>query len=240
MDDLAVRSTPAPEEVASTAASDDRPIASLVTFADSRAMDPTQLTRAPQPPGPIVAWRYELPPDGGASEGLEGYAVESSAGERVGSVFVVLKRGPEQYVAVRRSLFARRDVRLLRWANVAAIDHATETVRLARSASELAVAPRLVRRNGTHADDAEAVRVTGRLTVDAALIPDGTERGGSRFAGAFGLSALVFLALLMAVVFASAPHAEGREYALFVVPALVLLGALGVVVALRSRTDQRS
>lgn len=239
MDEFRVGPTPAPDDVSSASGSDDRPIPRLVVVGDPARMKSRQLTRAPEPPGPVVPWTYELPPEGGSSEGLEGYAVESSEGEWVGSVRVVLRRGSDQYLAVKRSALVGGDVRLVPWADVAAIDHATETVRLARSAAELAAAPRLVRGNGTHRHDAEAVRITGRLVAGATGAAGRIEPRRSRFGRALALSALVFLTILMTVVFASAPHPEGREHALFALPALVVLGALGAALALRDRMRRR-
>jgi hypothetical protein len=53
----------------------------------------------------------------------------------------------------------------------------------------------------------------------------------ARYLPAFGLGALGFLALLAVVLLASGPHWREGEYALFVVPAALLAGALAAGVA---------
>jgi hypothetical protein len=179
--------------------------------------------RRSRPASNLVPWTYELPPEGEGGEGLEGYAVEASAGDRVGSVSVVLRREDELYLAVKRSLPSVRDVRLVPWADVALVDHAAETVRLALSAERLAAMPRLAPGKGVHGRPADAVRVVGLL----GLAPDGTAspRLPVRVVASLGLAALGFLMLLATFLVASRPQWQGREFALFAAPAAVLFAA---------------
>ncbi|MDQ3865238.1 MAG: hypothetical protein M3304_00200 [Actinomycetota bacterium] len=178
-------------------------------------------------PVPVVAWTYELPPEGGATEGLEGYAVESADGERLGSVFVVLRRGSARYLAVKRRAPRRRDLRLVPWEDVAVVDHGTETVELTISAERLARAPRLARDKGT-GGEADAIRLTG-------FVPEGGGRGparpratriGAPFLAGLGLGAIGLLAVLVAILFVAGPRSQDREDLLVALVALVLLGAV--------------
>lgn len=187
-----------------------------------------------------ASWTYKLPPDGGGAAGLEGYGVEASSGTRLGSVYVVLERGGDRLVAVKRGgLLSGHDVRLVRWDDVSFVDHERDVVRLALSADELAGLPRLSRSQGTRAEDADAVRVTGFLSVAGARPAAGPDRADLGVLLAAGLLAVSALTALSAVIFASGHHSPAREYFVLSLLGLLSLGLLAAGFSSAARYRRR-
>jgi hypothetical protein len=173
-----------------------------------------------------LPWTYELPPDGGDSRWLEGYAVESSGGERVGTVFLALRHGPDEYLVVRRGPLLGRDLPVVPWDEIDFVDHSVEIVRLQLTTERLAACSRLALSRGVRGEPAEAVRITEPVRPE----PTGRSAEGGpsarRYLSVAALGALTFLTLLAAVSLASGPHWREGEFGLFALPVLLLLGAL--------------
>jgi hypothetical protein len=104
-------------------------------------------------------WKYEVPPAGADAAGLEDYQVETPGGEMVGKVKVTLAQGDDLLLAVEGGIPpVVRDVRAVRWEDVAEIDHDSLTVLLREGALERAVT--LDPSKAVEGEDAEATRVT--------------------------------------------------------------------------------
>ena len=165
-------------------------------------------------------WTYEVAPAGADSAGLEGYTVESSSGDAVGSVRTVLRRDGEVYVAVTAGSPVGRETRAVPWTDVDDVDHDSLTVRLAVPTDAFADALELDPDRAVEGEGADAVRVT-ELPADLRPSASPAARGpadrppylvalGLGLAGVFSL-----LALVMAATFVEFDW----EFVLFVIPA---------------------
>ena len=170
-------------------------------------------------------WTYEVPPAGSDSAGLEEYVVDDSAGETVGKVQTLLRRGDETYVAVERGTPpATHDVRVVRWEDVSDVDDASLRVRLAVPASALDDALELDPDRAVEGGEADARRVTD-IPGRAKPAPRPTSSGPldtDAYLAAVWLGGLGCFATLVVVIFATRFRFTW-EYLLFAVPALLLL-----------------
>jgi hypothetical protein len=186
--------------------------------------------RSPHPGISVVVqrarWTYEVPKAGAGSIGLEEYLVEASSGAPAGKVMTVLRKGNRVYLAVETGMPPfRRDLHAVPWEAVEDVDHAALRVRL-RPSVDVERALLLDPEKGVEDGPAEAVRTdppeAARLTVDATSGP--VDRAES-YALTFALAAVGLLALLAVVVLVSLADSTGL-WALLVLPAALLLGAL--------------
>jgi hypothetical protein len=189
---------------------------------------------------PEAAWTYELPPEGAAAEGLEGYGVESAAGEWVGTVRLALRNTSCRYLAVRRLWTLRRDLRLVPWSDDLFVDHEARTVRLALAADQLTALPRLQRGKGVRGERADLKRFADTPAPDSSISVARADPLARRYFRALGLSALGFLGLLAAFALASGPRWHEGDLALFVIPGALLVGALTSALGLFDRPRQAS
>jgi hypothetical protein len=149
-------------------------------------------------------WTYEVAPAGADSAGLEGYVVESSSGDAVGTVRAVLRRDDEVYLAVTQGSPLGRDTRAVPWSDVQNVDHTAATLRLALTVEAFEDALELDPAKAVEGEAADAVRLTD---LPAALRPSESPaaRGpvdrppylaalGLGLAGVFSLLALVIAA----------------------------------------------
>ena len=181
-----------------------------------------------------VDWTYQVPPAGGDSAGLEEYSVESASGARVGKVMTLLRRDGETYLAVERGTPpVKRDLRAFPWEEVEQVDHSALTVRLKLRDDAVEESLELDSDKGTESGDAEAVRVTD---LPASLVqPETTgETAGPTespsYLASFAFGALGIFSLLVIAIAATAADFTW-EYALFVIPAVLL--ALSAVAGYR-------
>lgn len=125
-----------------------------------------------------AAWTYELSAGASEPEGIEDYAVETSDGERVGTVAAVLHRDGEVYLAIEQGFPPLgQELRALPWASVDEVDVETTAVRLTVDADELEeYAFVLDPRNKVEAGRAEAVRLT-QLPAGVPRYAEGEARG---------------------------------------------------------------
>jgi hypothetical protein len=181
-----------------------------------------------------ATWTYEVPPAGTDASGLEDYQVETSDGRQAGKVVTVLDREGQQYVVFDLGIPpATRERRAVRFKDLAAIDHDTLTVRLRLREDDLGQALELDPANAIEGGEADAVRIT-RLPRD--LTPSAAPgRGGPTdrpsYAGAVALFAAALITLL-ALFLAAAGTDFTWEFALFIVPLVLVLAA--AVVAYRT------
>ena len=177
---------------------------------------------------PSAPWTYEVPPLAGASEGLEDYAVETAAGEFLGKVKTVLRRGEDTYVVVESGAPLARTRYAVPWDDVADVDHETVTVRLGRPPAELGSVLELDPGKAVEGEGAEAVRVTAvpgpRSYTPAPDAAGPVDR--PTYAGLLVVALLGVFATLVLVLFAMTTDFTW-QFALFAVPA-ILLGAAGV------------
>jgi hypothetical protein len=178
---------------------------------------------------PSAPWTYEVPPLAGAAEGLEDYAVETAAGEFLGKVKTVLRRGDDTYLAVESGVPLARTLYAVPWDDVADVDHEAVTVRLGRPPDELGSALELDPGKAVEGAGAEAVRVTDvpgqRSYTSAPDAPGPVDR--PTYAGLLVVALIGVFSTLVLVLFAMTTDFTW-QFALFAVPA-VLLGAAGVL-----------
>ena len=142
---------------------------------------------------------YEVPPGGADAAGLEDYVVETSTGERIGTVVDSLEEGGQHWVVVETGLPPfKRDRRAIPWSEIEEIDHDSLAVRVAAPAAESLA--RL--RDAGREDEAPARRVTDSPEAPS-FVPTGdlagpTDRTGAVFAAlaSFALGLLTLLAVL--------------------------------------------
>ena len=173
-------------------------------------------------------WTYELAPGAADAHALEGFAVETSDGERVGTVAALLRREDEVYVAVEgRAPPAAHDLRAVEWSDVAAVDHQEHAVRLAVDADRFESALELDPAKKVEGAPADAVRVTEvpRL-VPAFAAPEETAPPdrGVLFA-ALGLGLAGALTLLLAAAL-QGPTEGAWSLLLFVIPLVLFAGSV--------------
>ena len=176
---------------------------------------------------PSASWTYEVPPLAGAAEGLEDYAVETAAGEFLGKVKTVLRRGEDIYLAVESGVPLARTLYAVPWDDVADVDHEAVTVRLGRPPDELGSALELDPGKAVEGAGAEAVRVTDVPGQPAyASDPDGPVDRPT-YARMLVVALLGVFSALVLVLFATTTDFTW-QFVLFLVPAL-LFGAAGVL-----------
>ena len=173
-------------------------------------------------------WTYEVAPAGADSAALEGYVVEASSGESVGTVRAVLRRSDEVYLAVTEGSPLGRNTRAIPWSDVADLDHEALTVRLTMPREAFDDALELDPDKAVEGGGADAVRLTDLpANLRPSTSPDA--RGpvdrppylaslGLGLAGVFSV-----LALVLAATFIDFDW----EFVLFAIPvALFALAAL--------------
>jgi hypothetical protein len=177
-------------------------------------------------------WTYEVAPAGADSAGLEGYVVEASSGDAVGTVRAVLRREDDVYLAVTPGSPVRRETRAVPWADVDEVDHERLTVRVRRPADTLEQALELDPDKAVEGGGADAVRVT---ELPAELRPSESpntrgpaDRAPYLAALGFGLAGVF---ALLALVIAATYVDFDWEFVLFVVPAALF--ALAVLAGWR-------
>ena len=170
-----------------------------------------------------VPWTYDVPPAGADSAGLEGYVVEAASGERVGLVVAVLGRDDEVYVAVERgSPPLTRDLRAVRWDDVASIDNTSLAVRLKLRADALEQALELDPDKGIEGGGGDAVRLTELPTEIAGFeSPEAGPVDRPSYLLALGLAVAGLFSLLALFVAAQAVEFTWH-FALFAIPAVLL------------------
>jgi hypothetical protein len=126
---------------------------------------------------------YEVPPGGADAAGLEDYVVETSGGERIGTVVDSVEEGGRRWVVVETGLPPfKRDRRAIPWSEIEEIDHDSLAVRVAAPATgSLERLP-----DAGREDQAEARRVTespaGRSYMPTGDLAGPTDRSGPLFA----------------------------------------------------------
>jgi hypothetical protein len=178
---------------------------------------------------PSAPWTYEVPPLASDAVGLEDYSVETAAGEFLGKVKTVLRRGEDTYVVVESGVPLARTLYAVPWSDVADVDHGAVTLRLARPPEELGSALELDPGKAVEGEGAEAVRVTDvpgqRVYASDPDAPGPVDR--PTYAGLLVVALLGVFSALVLVLFATTTDFTW-QFALFLVPAL-LLGAAGVL-----------
>jgi hypothetical protein len=173
-----------------------------------------------------ATWTYQVPPAGSDATGLEDYVVETQEGAPAGKVIALLDRDGERYVVFDTGnppVTRRRSA--VPWRDVESVDHDTLTVRLALTEGDLAATVELDPANEIEDGQAEAVRVTQlprEFTPSSAPEQGPTDR--PTYVGAITLFAVGLIALLGLALIASSSDFTW-EFALFVVPALLLAAA---------------
>lgn len=172
---------------------------------------------------------FEAPPGGADAAGLEDYVVETSSGQRVGTVVDSVEEGGQRWVVVETGLPPfKRDRRAIPWREIEEIDHDSLAVRVAAPAVESLA--RL--RDAGREERAPAQRVTESPDAPS-YVPPGdlagpTDRTDAVF-GALAAFALGLLTLLAVLGLLSRPGRDWPYLAALVLPAALLLlsGILG-------------
>jgi hypothetical protein len=161
--------------------------------------------------------------------GLEDYGVETAAGEFLGKVKTVLRRGEDTYVVVESGVPLARTLHAVPWSEVADVDHGAVTVRLGRPPTELGSALELDPGKAIEGEGADAVRVTDvpgqRAFTSDPDAPGPVDR--PTYAGLLVVALLGVFSTLVIALFAMITDFTW-QFALFVVPA-ILLGAATVL-----------
>ena len=170
---------------------------------------------------------YEVPPGGADATGLEDYVVETSGGERIGTVVDSVEEGGRRWVVVETGLPPfKRDRRAIPWSEIEEIDHDSLAVRVAAPATGS-----LERLPGARREDQpEARRVTespaGRSYMPTGDLAGPSDRSGPLLA-ALASFALGLLTLLGVVALLSRRGSDSLYPAALIVPvALLLLSAV--------------
>jgi hypothetical protein len=174
-------------------------------------------------------WTYQVAPAGVPATGLEEYVVVAASGARIGKVQTLLRRADELLLAFDRGTPpVTHDVRVVPWSDVERVEHDALTVRLRIGEDAVAQAMELDPAKGVENGEADALRVT-ELPPELRQPSDPGETSGPvdrpTYAAALALAALGLLALVAVVLAVSAEDEPGWVPILFVVPALLLLGA---------------
>lgn len=179
-------------------------------------------------------WTWQLPP-AGDEQGIEGYRVVDRWERPVGHVRVLVERGGDVYAIVRSGSPLKTDNRAVRLEDIALVDHASCTLRLAIPRQQLEQCLPLSPRHAVTDQPADAVRLTalsplasvGRAPVQAA--------SRSPFAPTLFLSGAGLLALL-ALILLVTTHWASWESVLFSIPAVLFF--LALVLACRGALEQ--
>ena len=185
---------------------------------------------------PSAPWTYEVPPLAGDAAGLEDYEVETPAGEFLGKVKTVLRRGEDTYVVVESGVPLARTLHAVPWDDVADVDHGAVTVRLRQPPTELGSALELDPGKAVEGEGADAVRVTDVPGQQTYMSDPGAPGPVDRptYAGLLVFALLgVFSALVLALFATTTDFAW--QFALFLVPGLLL----GVATVLAYRFFRR-
>jgi hypothetical protein len=104
-------------------------------------------------------WTYQVPAAGESDAGLEDYLVQTRAGEQVGKVRTLIRRGEKFHVVVERgNPPLSHDLRAVPWEEVETVDHDSLALTLRVGQDELERALELDPAKGD--GDADAQRVT--------------------------------------------------------------------------------
>jgi hypothetical protein len=168
---------------------------------------------------------FEVPPGGADSAGLEDYVVETSGGERIGTVVASVEQGGGRWLVVETGLPpVKRDRRAVPWNEIEEVDHDALVVRIAAAAARSLERLSEPGREG----DASASRVTD-LPEAPSYVPTGDAAGPTdrslTLIGALALFAVGLLALL-AIVAVLSRHGRDTPFLIaLVIPAALLAGS---------------
>lgn len=106
-------------------------------------------------------WTYQVPAAGESDAGLEDYLVQTRAGEQVGKVRTLIRRGEKFHLVVERGNppFSH-DLRAVPWEEVETVDHDSLALTLRVDQDELERALELDPAKAVEDGDADAQRVT--------------------------------------------------------------------------------
>src|SRR5215211_452910 len=165
---------------------------------------------------------YETPPGGADATGLEDYVVETSRGERIGTVVDSVEEGGGRWVIVETGMPPfKRDRRAIPWNEVEEVDHDSLAVRVAAPAADSLERLPDSGREG----EARARRVTDSPAprfVATGEVAGPTDRSGILFA-ALASFALGLLTLLGVLAVLSRRGSDWPYAAALLVPAALLL-----------------
>ena len=181
---------------------------------------------------------YEVPPGGADAAGLEDYVVETSSGERIGTVVDSVEEAGRRWVVVETGLPPfKRDRRAIPWSEIEEIDHDSLAVRVAAPTAES-----LDRLPDAGREDQEQARRVTESPESPSFVPTGDVAGPTDRTGAvFGALASFALGLLTLLAVLGLLSRQGRDWpylAALLVPAALLL--LSAVLAYRLWRDPYS
>lgn len=188
-------------------------------------------------------WTYQVPTAGESDAGLEDYLVETRAGEQVGKVRTLIRRGEELYVVVERgNPPLSHDLRAVPWEEAERVDHDSLALRLRLDQDELERALELDPAKGVEDGEAEAQRVTDLPPGLRQPSLPGSEAGPvdrPTYVAAISFFAIGLLAALGLALVITAVQ-EAWLAALGVIPALFFIAAgVSAYRALRSPYQRR-
>jgi hypothetical protein len=106
-------------------------------------------------------WTYQVPAAGESDAGLEDYLVQTRAGEQVGKVRTLIRRGEKFHLVVERgNPPLSHDLRAVPWEEVERVDHDSLALTLGVDQDELERALELDPAKAVEDEDADAQRVT--------------------------------------------------------------------------------
>lgn len=106
-------------------------------------------------------WTYQVPAAGESDAGLEDYLVQTRAGEQVGKVRTLIRRGEKFHLVVERgNPPLSHDLRAVPWEEVETVDHDSLALTLRVDQDELERALELDPAKAVEDGDADAQRVT--------------------------------------------------------------------------------
>jgi len=170
---------------------------------------------------------FEAPPGGADAAGLEDYVVETSAGERMGTVVSSVEEGGSRWLVVEAGMPPlRRDRRVIPWNEIEEVDHDALVVRVAVAAANAERLP-----DPGREEAAPASRVTEAPGAPS-YVPTGDVAGPSdRSLTLFG--ALAFFALglltLLAIVAVLSRHGEDTPWLFALVLPAALIAVSGIL-----------
>jgi hypothetical protein len=168
---------------------------------------------------------YEVPPGGADAAGLEDYVVETSGGDRIGTVVDSVEESGQRWLVVETGMPPfKRDRRSIPWSEIEDVDHDALVVTVAApSAESLSRLPEAGREH-----DAPARRVTESPDAPS-YVPIGdvagpTDRNTILF-GALASFALGLLTLLAVIALLSRRGDHELVWVALAVPVVLLLAA---------------
>jgi PRC-barrel domain len=168
---------------------------------------------------------YEVPPGGADAAGLEDYVVETSGGDRIGTVVDSVEEGGQRWLVVETGMPPfKRDRRSIPWSEIEDVDHDALVVTVAApSAESLSRLPEAGRER-----DASARRVT-ESSDEPSYVPTGDVAGpmdrNMILFGALASFALGLLTLLAVIALLSRRGDHELVWVALAVPVVLLLAA---------------